>query len=1739
MAGAEWLESRLALAIVTPFTEVFSANLTGNITFASNTLMTSPASGGQTAIDARQGIGPDQVLNDDFWNMAYVDVDSDGATFNSSSADLVVPSGAVVEFARLYWGGRAANTVPNSLLETVKFKVGAGAYSTLTGSLVGKVIGGVSNRPDNPQTYQSYADVTSLVTGAGTFTVANVQGQEGAKNTCNGWSLVVAYSAPGTPGEVPRNLTVFQGFADVSNDSLADRNVTIPYSGFQAPQTGPVNATLGFVTYEGDLGIAGDQAYFKSQSSASETLLADAPAIPPNNFFNSTISNRGLLVTSKNPDYVNQFGFDADLVTADGIIQNGDTAAQIRVTSTQDQYYPGVITSAIDIYQPGISVTKTVEDLNGGVVDPGDTLRYTVQVSNAAGLFDGATNVVLDDLIPGNTTYVPGSLEITAGANAGPKTDPLDADQAEFTGAAVRFRLGAGATGTPTVQGGTLAPGESTTVRFRVQVNPAIIGGTTITNTAVVSYRSQTFDVPDKKLGTVSIDCPAVDLAITKGGDVAVVTAGDGVNHTYTITVKNMSSSAANNVVVADTWPAGFVPGTIVPGVGSVTGPDPVTGNFTWTIGTLAGMSSATLTAQYTVPASTPASTKTNKVVVTTSTYERNPENNTATFDTTVVTNAVLAIEKTDEPDPVTAGGEDFTYTIRVTNTGLSDAQGVVVVDDLPAGFVTTGFSGPGTLPAVGADPFTWTIGTLVKGATAQLVVTYRVNSNVVPGTYRNTATASSPTDGQGPREAFCDTTVVTNAVLAIEKTDEPDPVTAGGEDFTYTIRVTNTGLSDAQGVVVVDDLPAGFVTTGFSGPGTLPAVGADPFTWTIGTLVKGATAQLVVTYRVNSNVVPGTYRNTATASSPTDGQGPREAFCDTTVVTNAVLAITKTAKEPTVTAGQGGYTYTLTVSNTGPSDATNVNVVDTLPGGFTATAFNPAAGVLPVSPTSGPFTWTIGTVAAGTTKVLEVTYAVAAGVPAGPATNTADVRIGEQVQGTATATVTVGLVGDLGIEKTGPATAIPGTAISYTFVVTNGGPSDVVDALVNDALPAGIVNASWNATYSPGSSGPAAGTGSLAGVLVTLLAGGTGTFTITGSIDPLATGVLVNTSTVSPPEGVTDPNPGNETSTVTTQLVPTADLAAAKQRTSATPTAGSPVTYEIVVTNLGPSSVTSFGIVDVTTPALVGAGTSVDRGTYDPLTGVWTAAAGDSLGSGGTVTFTLSGTIPAGATGTLTNTVTVSPPAGVTDPNPDNNTATVTDPIAAISSLTIVKTGDITYKAGGFLAFQVVVTNRGPSFATGVRVVDALPSGVVNWSWQVTYVGVGSQTTDGSPDSVTASAAGIDKLMNLAVNGTATFTITALTQTGFTSDISNTAQASIGGTTVSSTWTSAFDGPINPESDLPGLVLGSDDGCNGEPFVRFVDPETGDITGAFLAYEASFRGSVRVATGDVTGDGIAEIIVGPGRNRVGEIRVFTPQGVELPAFRTLPFGSRYRGGVEVAVGDVNGDGIGDIVAGMSSGIGRVSVFLVDPTAADPVASTPFRTFRGAPGSYRGGVMIAAGDVGSFASGTLQSAAADGRAEIIVGLNAGRAALVRVFDVAGSPRVVQTIRPFGGGFSGGVTLSTALYESATVSSILVGAGRGGNSVVEVYDGQTGGQVARLQAFASFAKPNAAVFAAALDLDGDGVVNDVYGVQGRAGGGGTRGVKQFDRATSVTSTLTDAAVLVPPMRIAPIVLRVLT
>jgi hypothetical protein len=391
---------------------------------------------------------------------------------------------------------------------------------------------------------------------------------------------------------------------------------------------------------------------------------------------------------------------------------------------------------------------------------------------------------------------------------------------------------------------------------------------------------------------------------------------------------------------------------------------------------------------------------------------------------------------------------------------------------------------------------------------------------------------------------------------------------------------------------------------------------------------------------------------------------------------------------------------------------------------------------------------------------------------------------------------------------------------------------------------------------------------------------------------------------------------------------------------------------------------------------------------------------------------------------------------------------------------------------------------------------------------------------------------------MNLAVLGTATFTISALTDALFQSDITNTVVATLGQESATATWNSAYDGPINPTEDVAALVVSNDDLCFGLPFVRVLDPDTGVIVSQFLAYEPSFRGSVRVATGDVNDDGVAEIVVAPGRNRIGQIRVFTPDGVELPQYRTLPFGPAYRGGVDVAVGDIDGDGDNDIIASRSSGLSRVSVFGVDPLAGDPVTNVPIRSFIGIPGAYRNGAVITAGDYGTFASGMMVSAVPDGIAEIAVGSNAGIRAQVRVFDASVAPRLVGSFVAIRPGFRGGVTLSSARWDGDTADDIIVGAGVGGRSIVEVYGGAAFTQLARLAAFSSFGRPNATVNAAALDIDGDGIADNLYGVQGRGGSGGTRGVRRFDRISTATATLPSSTVLVPPLRIAPITLRIL-
>jgi len=366
---------------------------------------------------------------------------------------------------------------------------------------------------------------------------------------------------------------------------------------------------------------------------------------------------------------------------------------------------------------------------------------------------------------------------------------------------------------------------------------------------------------------------------------------------------------------------------------------------------------------------------------------------------------------------------------------------------------------------------------------------------------------------------------------------------------------------------------------------------------------------------------------------------------------------------------------------------------------------------------------WDVGTVGPGVPQTLSITATVVSPVAQ---TNTGTISDADQFDPTtannsASATETPQAQADLAITKTdGVLAVVPGTADTYTIVVSNPGPSAVTGASVSDPLPAGVIGATSAATgFTGGGSvaGPASGSGALA-TTVDLPVNASVTFTFTTTINPSATGSISNTVTVSPPAGTSDPNPANNSATDTDTLTPQADLSITKTDGVVSVVPGDSTTYNIMVTNNGPSTAVGATVTDLfpaaitaanwTAVASAGSSVAVPGGFGNIFTPV-------TLLPGGFAIFTVFAQINPSATGLLTNTASVFPPAGLTDTNPGNNTATDTDVLGA-PAIQIVKfvngqdadspSGPLV-AAGSTVTFTYVVTDTGPVPLSNVVVID------------------------------------------------------------------------------------------------------------------------------------------------------------------------------------------------------------------------------------------------------------------------------------------------------------------------------------------------------------------------------------------------------------------------------------------------
>lgn len=263
-------------------------------------------------------------------------------------------------------------------------------------------------------------------------------------------------------------------------------------------------------------------------------------------------------------------------------------------------------------------------------------------------------------------------------------------------------------------------------------------------------------------------------------------------------------------------------------------------------------------------------------------------------------------------------------------------------------------------------------------------------------------------------------------------------------------------------------------------------------------------------------------------------------------------------------------------------------------------------------------------------------------------------------------------------------------------------------------------------------------------------------------------------------------------------------------------------------------------------------------------------------------------------------------------------------------------------------------------------------------------------------------------------------------------------------------------------------LAVGADAGA--APQVTVFDVN-GSPLQSFFAFAPIFTGGVRVALADIDGDGVSDVIAGAGAGGAPQVRVFSgSNGSVLRDFLAFPAG--FVGGIYVAGGDVNGDGRADIIVGAGSG-GTPQV-----RAFSGRDSSLLRDFLAFEAGFTGGVRVAAGDIDG-----------DARADIGAARGPGGTPQVRVFS-GRDASVLHGFLAYAPGFTGGVFVASGDVDGDGRADLVTGADAGGGPQVNVFSGEDLRPMAGFFAYAPGFTGGVRV--AAADLNGDRVAELLSG-----------------------------------------------
>lgn len=245
---------------------------------------------------------------------------------------------------------------------------------------------------------------------------------------------------------------------------------------------------------------------------------------------------------------------------------------------------------------------------------------------------------------------------------------------------------------------------------------------------------------------------------------------------------------------------------------------------------------------------------------------------------------------------------------------------------------------------------------------------------------------------------------------------------------------------------------------------------------------------------------------------------------------------------------------------------------------------------------------------------------------------------------------------------------------------------------------------------------------------------------------------------------------------------------------------------------------------------------------------------------------------------------------------------------------------------------------------------------------------------------------------------------------------------------------TTQLCGGSGGQSTITNHLIVTGSGPKVAPKIRLLSPSNLALRKEFLAFKSNNTFGTFVAAGDVDGNDQAEVIVGTGAGATSQsvVRIFTDRGTMLASF--APFGSKQRGGVTVASGDINGDGQDEIIVAPASGRGNVRVYSYSATTKKVSFLTEV-----APASYRSGYNVAAADIDG-----------NGRSEIIVTRRAQNSGVWEYGFTNGKLSLIRSFTAYPIKFASGLKVATGDIDGNGRPEILVMAGAGYWADVKIF-----------------------------------------------------------------------------------------